>query len=264
MMNQSGIYEILNTVNGKRYIGQSQNMKNRWTTHRRELRKGVHSNPKLQRAWNKCGEVAFKFLPILTCAKSMLDFYEQQLLDKVEPEYNIAVAAGAPMRGRKHTPEFCAAARERRHTPEAKAKISARQIGRKNPGAWKTHEFNRGKKRLPETLAKMSKNRKGKDVGRTHTPEACAAISAAHKGKPLSAEHCEKLSESHKGYVMPDSQRANLSKALKGKKKSFEHVAKVAEALRGRVVPPEQRAKISATLKAYNAVKRAAKEAQAT
>jgi group I intron endonuclease len=230
MEKQSGIYEIFNTINGKRYVGQALNMKVRRQQHIRELHQGRHFNPKLQRAWVKYGESAFKFLPVLTCQPSMLDFYEQQLLDKAKPEYNIAVAAGAPMRGRNHTPEFIAAAKLRRHTPEARAKISAAQTGKPNPSAYKMIEQNRGKKRSPETIAKMIANR-------VYAPwvmsaEGRAKISSARKGKPLSAEHRAKLSESHKGHVATESHCANLSAALKGKKKSPEHVAKVAAAIR--------------------------------
>ena len=33
LLNQSGIYEILNTVNGKRYIGSAKNFSKRWWGH---------------------------------------------------------------------------------------------------------------------------------------------------------------------------------------------------------------------------------------
>ena len=96
MASQSGIYEILNTANGKRYIGQAVNFAKRWKKHLTELRGGRHHSRHLQSAWNKHGETTFRFLPILTCAKSMLSFYEQQLLDKAKPEYNIQPIAGSP------------------------------------------------------------------------------------------------------------------------------------------------------------------------
>lgn len=67
MENQSGIYEIVNTVNGKRYIGSAKKFKIRWSKHVSALRLCKHHSRHLQAAWNKYGEAAFKFLPILTC-----------------------------------------------------------------------------------------------------------------------------------------------------------------------------------------------------
>lgn len=49
----AGIYKITNLVNGKMYIGESRNCFSRWQSHKRELKKGRHSNTHLQRAWNK-------------------------------------------------------------------------------------------------------------------------------------------------------------------------------------------------------------------
>src|SRR5574340_833239 len=97
----TGVYEILNRENGKRYIGSALNLNRRIGRHRGDLRRGEHHSQKLQRAWNKHGEQAFVFKEILTCQPSMLLFYEQQLLDKAQPEYNIGAIAGAAMLGRK-------------------------------------------------------------------------------------------------------------------------------------------------------------------
>ena len=58
---KSGIYEILNLENNKRYIGQSVNITSRWSQHRSSLRKGTHGNTYLQSSWNKYGEQAFVF-----------------------------------------------------------------------------------------------------------------------------------------------------------------------------------------------------------
>ena len=57
----SGIYHIVNTNNGRAYVGSAVHLVNRWATHRRDLRKGDHRNSYLQRAWLKHGEEAFKF-----------------------------------------------------------------------------------------------------------------------------------------------------------------------------------------------------------
>lgn len=57
----AGIYEILNTVNGKRYIGYSENILKRWDNHKYKLRREESCSPHLQSAWCVYGEVAFAF-----------------------------------------------------------------------------------------------------------------------------------------------------------------------------------------------------------
>lgn len=62
-----GIYRIINTVNGKSYIGKTgMNFGDRWDCHRAQLNGGYHDNPHLQNAWNKYGQDAFEFEVIET------------------------------------------------------------------------------------------------------------------------------------------------------------------------------------------------------
>ncbi|MBT9176375.1 MAG: hypothetical protein DDT20_00688 [Firmicutes bacterium] len=195
----AGVYEILNTLDGKRYIGSTVNLGKRWLDHRKCLRGGAHGNARLQRAWNKHGESAFKFLPILTCAptKLMLMFYEQQLLDKAAPEYNILPNAWTVL-GSKHSAE----AKKRMsaahigkpvtpRTPEQNKAISIRMMG--HSGAVFTH--------TPEARLKMRVARLGKKLGPL-TAEHKANLSAALRGKkrgPQTAEHRAKNAAGHLG-----------------------------------------------------------------
>ena len=57
----SGIYQITNQTNGKRYIGSSVNIKRRWRDHLAHLRRNIHHNPYLQRAFDKQGQDTFTF-----------------------------------------------------------------------------------------------------------------------------------------------------------------------------------------------------------
>jgi len=102
MLNQSGIYQIRNTVNGKIYIGSATTLKRRWAVHRHRFIKGKHHSTYMQRAWNKHGAESFVFEPLITCAPSMLIYYEQQFIDQWNPEYNTCRTAGSTF-GRRHT-----------------------------------------------------------------------------------------------------------------------------------------------------------------
>jgi group I intron endonuclease len=267
MMNQSGIYEIINTVNGKRYIGSTVSFKTRWRTHRRELKGAKHHSAPLQRAWNKYGEAAFKFLPILVCQKSMLLFYEQQLLDKVKPEYNIALSASAPMMGAKFTPQHRArigdAHRGKTVSAETRARLSA---------------LRKGVALSAEAIAKMRASQKGRVHSEAHLARQREAIIEYHKNRPkkseadqkqkkadaqrrrraakrgvavgapyvVSQETRDKRSAALKGRVFSDAHRAKISAGLIGRTLSAEARRKIGEASRGRGHSEEARRKISA------------------
>ena len=43
-----GIYAIVNTANGRRYIGSSADLARRWKVHRKDLERGTHANVHLE------------------------------------------------------------------------------------------------------------------------------------------------------------------------------------------------------------------------
>lgn len=55
------IYRIINTADGKCYVGQTNDIESRKHSHFSLLNKGLHSNKKLQEAYNKYGKDAFRF-----------------------------------------------------------------------------------------------------------------------------------------------------------------------------------------------------------
>lgn len=59
---KSGIYKIINKVNGKYYVGRSCNITKRWREHKNKLRNNKHCNQHLQSAWNLYGEHSFEFV----------------------------------------------------------------------------------------------------------------------------------------------------------------------------------------------------------
>jgi group I intron endonuclease len=58
---KSGVYKIVNIINGRIYVGSAKEFKSRGNAHLKSLRKGTHHNKFLQNDFNKCGEEAFEF-----------------------------------------------------------------------------------------------------------------------------------------------------------------------------------------------------------
>lgn len=79
-----GIYCITNLKNGKRYIGQSINIKKRWYSHKYYLRRGQHTNKHLQRSFDKYGEKNFKLEILAECERSQLDKLEIELIKQYD------------------------------------------------------------------------------------------------------------------------------------------------------------------------------------
>jgi len=148
MLNQSGIYQIRNTVNGKIYVGSSKLLGLRWKQHRTALRAGTHRSKNLQRVWNIYSESAFVFEPLITCAKSTLIWYEQQFIDQLQPEYNNRKLANSN-KGHKHT-------------PGARARISAasKRYWEDPATRERMRVANTGSKRTDETRKLLSENKK--------------------------------------------------------------------------------------------------------
>lgn len=77
----SGVYQIYNTVNGKRYIGSSIHIEQRFKEHLRNLRANKHVNAHLQSAWNKYGEHSFVFEEVELCEPDQCLKIEQEYID---------------------------------------------------------------------------------------------------------------------------------------------------------------------------------------
>jgi len=95
------------------------------------------------------------------------------------------------------------------HTPETRAKLSRARTG---------------KKASVETRTKMSRSQikrfekseeREKFLGRRHSVESIAKMSAAHRGHKHTPEARAKISATHKGYKFTPEHRANLSFAMR-------------------------------------------------
>jgi group I intron endonuclease len=247
--NKSGIYAIINTQNGKRYVGSAVNLHNRFCQHRRLLDKGKHKNIYLQNAWNKFGESCFEFIVIEHCPVEQLIDLEQRSIDE-QSEYNISPTAGNSL-GVKRTPEFkakiSAAVKGRKHSAEARSKMSA---------AHKGSNGLTGRPCSTETRAKIAMAQSGEKhrlYGKHHTEETKQKMSAAISGnknylygKHLSEETRAKMSISLKGKVpwnkgvygvikASDETRAKMSASRTGKKHTLEARAKMSKSHKTRI-----------------------------
>ena len=156
---KSGIYQITNQINGKRYIGSAVNLRRRWQRHLYRLGRERHRNQRLQRAFDKYEESAFAFT-ILEYVEdiSQLIPREQHFLDTLKPEYNIAPTAGNSL--------------GLLLSPETRAKMRT---------AW-----------TPERKQAQRDRQCGKALSLEHRQK----ISTAHMGQPCSAETRAKISRS--------------------------------------------------------------------
>lgn len=105
--NKSGIYCITNKINNKNYIGQTYDLRYRWSRHKSDLNNNRHSNNHLQSAWNKYGAENFEYSILEYCDLSVIDtreIYWINYYDSIKTGYN-QCEGGLGCRGYKHTEE---------------------------------------------------------------------------------------------------------------------------------------------------------------
>ena len=203
---KSGIYQIENAVTSKVYVGSAVGLSRRWISHRRDLRRGNHTNRKLQHSWNKHGESVFRFSVLEYVAdKQRLLEREQFWLDKTKSPtigYNIAATAGSLL-GMKFS-------------DETRSKMSAARKGRKLSPEHiaKTREALLGRKMTLEQRQKMRDARLGRKF-RPHSAETRAKMSLAAKGRKKSVEHVAKIAASLRGRKQPPEMIAKRANALR-------------------------------------------------
>ena len=89
------IYKITNIIDGKFYIGSTNNLIKRYYTHVNHIRTGKNSCVKLIRAVNKHGEDNFKFEIVCECSTEEILKTEQEYINNLKPHYNVAKIAGS-------------------------------------------------------------------------------------------------------------------------------------------------------------------------
>lgn len=179
----SGIYKIVNKIDGKYYVGSSKNIYKRWKAHIRSLNGNYHTNDYLQSAWKKYGNSAFEFIIIEITNDEETFLFEQKYLDvaKLEQDkcYNLNFEVSAVIMLSEYSKQKQKLALINHYkNPENRKKISLKLKG------------------IPlsdETKQKMSLSRTGEKHFRY--------------GKKLTLEHKTKLSKSHIGIKNPWSDK---------------------------------------------------------
>lgn len=154
----SGIYQIVNTLNQKRYVGYATNLRLRCKCHRVELRVNDHKNLHLQNAWNVYGERYFEFLVLQECSIAELPLYEDywaKVLKVHDREYGYNIKPTDPLNKYIHSEET-----KKRIGLANKGKYTG-NVGNKNPFYGKTH--------TEETIKKLRDVVRGKDYSNHRT-----------------------------------------------------------------------------------------------
>jgi len=189
----SGVY-CIEHISGRKYIGSSMDIGTRWRSHLNMLKAGRHTQ-RFQAAWDKYGahEFIFRVLELVNDREKLIH-REQYWIDKFtsyDEEYGFNTAPSADGTAGispswETRQKMSKAGKGRKFTEEHKKRIGL---------------ANKGKKRIPEMIARM------KDY---------------LTGRKLSEEHKAKIRESckgiNKGVVRSPETRAKLSKAKMGSK----------------------------------------------
>lgn len=189
-MKKSGIYCIENLINGKKYIGQSNDVYTRWSKHKSALNNDNHDNDYLQKSWNKYGADNFKFYVLEFCEIEKLnerEIYYIELCQSLDRSkgYNIAAGGGSnAIMSAEHRARIRNALVGHKVSEATRRKVSdnhADVSGEKNPMYGRHHS--------EEAKRKVSEANQGRiSVSRNLTPVRCIDLNqifdcAAEAGK---------------------------------------------------------------------------------
>jgi group I intron endonuclease len=217
---QSGVYQITNQVNGKRYIGSAVNLRKRKSQHFRFLKNGNHPNIHLRRSSEIHGVEFFTFKEIVSCDSKNIIHWEQIAIDALKPEYNICPVAGNTS-GRKFS-------------EETKKKISNSHKGRKHPyrsESWRQNisESLKGKKKSDTHMQSLQKGR----AERVYTKEQKLKLSNYLKcqyengmrSRERSLEYRNKIAKTLS--VLTDDQVREIRQLIKSKELTYLEMSKI-------------------------------------
>lgn len=223
----SGIYKIVNTLNGKVYVGSTKDFQKRWRKHFNDLEKQQHSSIKLQRSYNKHGKDVFvcEIIEEIPYEKDKILEREQYWIDTLnskENGYNIADASfGDYLTNHPQREEIINKIKKTLNDKISAMSVEERKekwgkLGDKNGmyGRHRTEEEKRhlseinkgkpsvfkGKRHSEETKRKLSEMRKGKNTGEKNP----------FYGKQHSEETKKHISEMNKGRLPPNIRKVKV------------------------------------------------------
>lgn len=200
-----GIYKITCTANGKSYIGQSIDIKRRFSQHKR---KPPHQ---MLNDFQEFGVDAFKFEILEECAANELDKKETFHMNAMQPEYNIKTEG-------------------RGISDEAREKLHKLQTGRKRPSISR-------KVKCVETDEVFESIRAAAKW--CNVPSSNISILLAGKGRTAGGYHwiyaddgneeaaLERIRQMPEGRQRTDESKERQRKAMSGRKHTPEHCEKI-------------------------------------
>ena len=226
----SGIYQIRNLVNGKKYIGQASNLRKRKSNHFSSLKRGDHYNQHFQRAYDKYGKENFVFEILIYCELFELTPYEQFFVNREDRKnlYNICLKCVDSSLGVIRS-------------EEARQKMSISHIGLQSGESSPWY----GKHRSKETKEKISNSLTGRLLSDDHKKKLSEALSGENNpmyGVCPSEETRKRMSKSHIGL------QSGENHPMWGKHHSKESKEKISKAKRGASLSEETKKKLSEAL----------------
>lgn len=225
----SGIYILLNLINGCFYIGQTSNFENREYDHFQNLKLKKHINPYLQNAFNKYSEENFKFIILSFCDVSKLTIKEQFFIDffGIENLYNLNPIADKPPNRKgcivsaNTRQKISQANKNRVFSKEHKQNISLSKLGHEvsTETREKIRKANLNKIISEETKKKMSLNNSRGMLGKKQSKKEIDKkskefIIISPRGEIIKEKNITEFCRQNK------LEATNLCKVLNGKRKS--------------------------------------------
>lgn len=206
------IYEIVNKLTGKKYIGQSRqdDINKRWKEHCRNI--NTDYCPYLYSAFRKYGIDNFKFRLICICFDEACDDMEKYYISK----YNSLSPNGYNLDSGGNISKLI--------HPDTKEKIRQRLLGKKHSDSrkQKNRESHIGYKHTDIAKQKMSEMRKGK----LFSQEARMNMSKGQMGHKVCDNTKESVAKANKNRIWTQEMRTKISISMKEEKSRWKPVGK--------------------------------------